>query len=346
MTDAGLWSDVVAAGTAAGLDRIGRTTAEPFLDARAALVERREAGLAADMAFTYRNPDRSTDPRRTLPSANSLVVAALGYRSEPPAPPDRLSMRVARYATDAHYDALRDGLRAIAEVLQQGGFSARVVADDNALVDRAAAHRAGLGWFGKNANLLTPGAGSWFVLGSVITDAVLVENPTEPVADGCGTCTLCMTSCPTDAIVAHGVIDARRCLAWLLQAGGSIPDHYREAIGDRLYGCDDCQEVCPPNRVQHLRYGSPPTGEDPGAWIDLEWVLSADDDSLLQRLGRFYVARRDPNVWRRNALVAAGNAAEPPEARVVALLNTWADGEDEILAEHAHWALERHGLVH
>ena len=124
-----------------------------------------------------------------------------------------------------------------------------MVADDNALVDREAAYRAGLGWYGKNANLLLPGEGSWFVLGSVVTDAPAAP-PSRPrrCADGCGTCTRCLDGCPTGAIVAPGVVDARRCLAWLLQVEGAFPREHRVALGDRLYGCDDCQEVCPPNR--------------------------------------------------------------------------------------------------
>src|SRR5690606_2934259 len=121
------------------------------------------------------------------------------------------------------------GLGAVAAELTAAGWRARVLADDNALVDRAAAARAGIGWFGKNANLLLPGLGSWFVLGSVITDAPVV--PTEvPVADRCGSCTRCLEACPTGAIVAPGVVDARRCLSWLLQADGSFPREHRAAL--------------------------------------------------------------------------------------------------------------------
>ena len=127
------------------------------------------------------------------------------------------------------------------------GWRARVVADDNALVDRAAAERAGLGWFGKNSNILLPGAGSWFLLGSVVTDAPL---PTAaPVGDGCGSCRRCLSACPTGALVGPGVLDARRCLAWLLQATGVFPFEFRVALEGRIYGCDDCQDVCPANRL-------------------------------------------------------------------------------------------------
>src|SRR5690606_28594835 len=142
--------------------------------------------------------------------------------------------RVARYARADHYGELRAALRAVAGELKAAGWRARVLADDNALVDREAAYRAGLGWYGKNANLLLPGRGSWFVLGSVVTDAPLARTA-EPVADGCGACTRCLDGCPTGAIVAPGVVDARRCLAWLLQVEGPFPREHRVVLGDRLY---------------------------------------------------------------------------------------------------------------
>ena len=165
---------------------------------------------------------------------------------------------VARYASDDHYGPLRHALGVIAERLQRDGWQARVIADDNALVDREAARRAGLGWYGKNTNLLLPGLGSWFVLGSVVTDAPL-PPAVELVADGCGACRRCLPACPTGALVAPGVLDARRCLAWLVQAPGVFPLEYRAALGDRLYGCDDCQEVCPENAAA-VRIVLAPTG--------------------------------------------------------------------------------------
>ena len=190
------------------------------------------------------------------------------------------------------------------------GWRCRVVADDNALVDREAAFRAGIGWYGKNANLLLPGRGSWFVLGSVVTDAPLATRG-RPLADGCGACTRCIDGCPTGAIVAPGVVDARRCLAWLLQMEGPFPRDHRVALGDRLYGCDDCQEVCPPNnRADRIE---PATEAAPGAQpvVDLLDLLAASDDDLMARYGRWYVPRREARYLRRNALVVLGNVADP-----------------------------------
>ena len=229
-------------GAAAGLTVIGVAAAEPFLSARADLHERREAGLDGGMQFTYRRPERSTDPASALPGATSLVVGARRYPGKSSASPPGPS---GAWPPTPDPTTTRHSGRPRASRQPAGGgrLAHPVVADDNALVDREAAVRAGLGWYGKNSNVLLPGAGSWFVLGTVITDAPLPSS--SRLSDGCGPCRRCLDGCPTGAIVAPGVVDARRCLAWLVQAPGSIPEDFRPAIGDRMYGCDDCQEVSP-----------------------------------------------------------------------------------------------------
>jgi epoxyqueuosine reductase len=346
-----------AAGIDAGLTAVGFCTADPFDAVRVALEERRAAGVSADMQFTYRNPARSTDPTRSLEGARSIVAAALAYAAlvpEPEREPDRVTGprgRVARYATVDHYAVLRAGLDAVAEVLEADGHRTRVLADDNAQVDRAVAHRAGLGWWGKNANLLVPGHGSWVVLGGVITDAEL--PPAEaPVDDGCGTCRRCLEGCPTGAIVAPGVVDARTCLAWLVQAPGMIPIEHRVAMGDRIYGCDDCQEVCPPSRVA-IRPASS-TGRAPSSpasapvsgqsTVDLVSMVVGVDDELLERYGRWYVPRRDPAALRRNALVALGNVGDPDDPDVQGALRSALAHPNGIVRAHAVWAARRLGL--
>ena len=328
---------VIAAGLAAGLDAVGVAPAELFESTRATLLERRDQGLHGGMAFTYRNPDRSTDPSLTVPGARSLVVGALGYQRAIPEPPDRAVGRVAAYARSDHYARLRDALGPVAEVLRGAGHKAAVVADDNALVDREAAQRAGLGWYGKNSNILLPGQGSWFVLGSVITTAAL--DPSTPVPDQCGSCRRCLDGCPTGAIVAPGVVDARRCLAWLVQDDGDFPLEFREALGDRVYGCDDCQEVCPPNRQ------APPAREvgDDTAWVDLVDLLELDDDELMARHGRWYIPRREPRYVRRNALVALGNSGRGADPDVVETVERYLSDPDPMLVHHASWAARRLG---
>jgi epoxyqueuosine reductase len=213
-------------------------------------------------------------------------------------------------------------------------------ADDNSIVDREVAWRAGIGWFGKNANLLLPQAGSWFVLGCVITDAPLPVAP-EPVADGCGTCHRCIDACPTGAIIEPGVIDGNRCLAWLLQKPGVFPREHRVALGDRLYGCDDCQEVCPPNvRFAASRGELGPPAE---VWVNVTELLEADDKTLLARHGRFYIAGRDPRWLRRNALIVLGNIGDGIDRRTGALLEPHLGHSDPILRAHAVWAAARLG---
>jgi epoxyqueuosine reductase len=325
---------VLDAGRAAGLVAVGVTTAEPFDDVRAILERRKAEGLSADMQFTYRNPARSTTPADALAGARSLVVCA--WPTANIADDDGPNRgRLGRYVWRDYYAELRDALERVAEVLRNDGHKARVVVDDNALVDRAAAYRAGLGWFGKNANVLVPGHGSWVVLGSVLTTASLDANET-PVADGCGGCTRCVDGCPTGAIVAPGVVDARRCLAWLVQSPGDFPLEFRAALGDRIYGCDDCQEVCPPSRVVTRRA---PEGEPTS--VDLVALANATDDEILADHGTWYIAKRDPRYVRRNALVALGNSGDPADELVVRTVRNYVDSDDELLAEHAQWALDR-----
>ena len=295
------WRDVEAIGRANGLDAVGVTSAARFDDVRIVLEERRAAGRAGSMQFTYRNPARSTDPERTLPGARTIIAGATSYHRDAPAAPEGRGpvARVGRYVWADDQERLLAGLAAICAALEADGHRACVVSDQNHLVDRAVAVRAGLGWYGKSANVLLPGHGSWFVLGEVVTDAVLEGAPVPvPVADGCGPCDRCLPACPTGAIVAPGVVDGRRCLSWVLQAPEPIPVELREAVGDRIYGCDECQEVCPPNR-RKVRRAAPdgrgdavPVGDPARAWVPLLDLLAASDEELLARHGRWYVPDR------------------------------------------------------
>jgi epoxyqueuosine reductase len=358
-----LTEDLRSIGLAAGLDLVRVTGAEPFEDTRAVLEERRELGLHGGMNFTYRNPRRSTTPGAAVPGARSLVVGARGYESREDQPVELRprsgspSGRVCRSAVRDEYARLRAGLGEIACRLRDEGYQARVVADDNALVDRAAAHRAGIGWWGKNTLIIVPGLGSWFVLGSVITDAALVADH-GPVDDHCGPCTRCMPACPTGAIVAPGVLDARRCLAWLLEAGGSIPREFRPAVGNRIYGCDECQVVCPPNRAAAMRRqrlegpvappGVPREPADSAATPDLAGIVLGSDQELMDRFGHFYLAGRDPDLLRRNALVALGNTARGDEPDVEPALVRGLGSAKPMVRTHAVWAavrLGRHDLL-
>jgi len=331
---------LVSLGIAAGLHRVGITGADVLHRAREVLTERKSLGLHNEMQFTYRNPIRSTDPTSTMPTARSIIVGARSYATEMPIKPDQISARIARYAWADYYKQLREGLAQIASQLRADGWRAIILADDNSIVDREVAYQAGLGWYGKNANLLIEGAGSYFVLGSVITDAPL-EPSTKTVEDGCGSCRRCIDNCPTQAIVAPGVVDARKCLAWLLQKPGVFDSAYRIALGDRLYGCDDCQEVCPPT-VRHAI-----VEEQNGktqAWASVMSVLNLDDKTLLENFKAWYISDRDPKWLRRNALIILGNVANASDQDTQNILKRYLVDRDPILRAHAVWAAGRLGL--
>ena len=337
-------------GRNSGLHQVGVASAEVLHRARQALNERKSQGLHNQMQFTYRNPNRSTDPTAALPSAKSVIVGALSYSTQMPEQPEKLSARVARYVWSDYYAQLRDSLRQIAKQLESDGFRAVVLADDNSIVDREVAYQAGLGWFGKNSNLLIAGAGSYFVLGCVVTNASLVVAE-KPVEDGCGSCRRCLDNCPTQAIIAPGVIDANKCLAWLLQKPGVFDRDFRVALGDRLYGCDDCQEVCPPTVRFEKRtsvIADEPVKHDDraNAWVSVQKILLADDESLLKEFGAWYIANRDPKWLRRNALVILGNIGDADDKLVVELLQKYCNHGDAILRSHAVWAAARLGLNH
>ena len=350
-TDPGYLESLLQFARELGLDRVGVTDASPLSRARVAIDDRKARGLSDTMGFTYRNPSRSTDPNISVEGARSIIVAARSYHSEQPEHPGGMVARVARYAQDDHYTPLREALQKIALRLRADGYRAVVFVDENNVVDREVAYRAGLGWFGKNANILLPGAGSFFSLGSIVTTAVLAPAA-QPAPDGCGTCRACFDECPTQAIVADGVIDARRCLAWLVQKSGIFPREFRVALGDRLYGCDDCQTSCPPTVRLHSRHHAriaPVAG--PGAFVDVIELLNSSNESLLEKFGSWYLAERDPRWLRRNALIILGNIAPVNNSAVnnsvmspvEQVLRRYLGDIDPMLRLHALWAAVRLG---
>lgn len=331
--------ELLSLGIDAGLHRIGCADASPLIEARNAIERRIDGGLQDEMQFTFRNPKRSTTPNDALDGARSIIVAGLSYAAPDVEPPFAVSGRVARYSWVEYYEPLRRALTVVRDRLRSDGHRALVFADDNSIVDRAVAHRAGIGWFGKNANILVPGAGSFFVLGSVVTTAELATS--SIVEDGCGACRRCLDGCPTQAIIEPGVVDARRCLAWLLQKPGVFDRRFRAALGDRMYGCDDCQEVCPPTTRRQLRV-TPPEGARP--WVDVEALLEMTDEELLDSVDWWYVAQRNPDWVRRNALIVLGNVGELGSPRVGDIVATYLEHPDPMLRAHAVWAAARLGL--
>jgi epoxyqueuosine reductase len=330
---------LLALGSANGIDRLGVAPATTMQRARETLHARKAVGLHDTMQFTYRNPDRSSNPQVSVPNAQAMIVGACSYATDAPPEPQQLSARVARYAWSNYYEALRAGLGVISEALRGDGWNAQVFVDHNALVDRESAYLAGLGWYGKNANLLISGAGSFFVLGSVITDAPLVVNE-RPVDDGCGACKRCLDSCPTNAIVEPGVIDAAKCLAWLVQKPGVFKREYRVALADRVYGCDSCQDVCPPT----IRLGITTKPSVVRAWVPILRMLEMDDAQLLESVGQWYIADRNPMWVRRNLLVVLGNIGSANDEGVRNAIQKFCTHTEPMLRAHAMWSAARLGL--
>ena len=277
--------ELVAAGRAAGLDAVGVTAAAPFATTRRHLADRKAAGLHGGMQFTYRNPTRSTDPtprpaRRPRPRRRA---PALPPRA-PATPPatGRPARSAAWPATPGTTTTGRCGRRsrAVARAAQGRRLAGpgRWPTTTPSSTGRPPTGPASAGT-ARTPTCCCPGEGSWFVLGSVRHRRAARRPAAAPVADGCGTCTRCLDGCPTGAIVAPGVVDARRCLAWLLQATGPFPREHRVALGDRIYGCDDCQEVCPPNRRAERPVGrrrAPRPARATRPWVDVLDLLGAD----------------------------------------------------------------------
>jgi epoxyqueuosine reductase len=313
-----------------GIDAIGSAAAAPYTETEARIRERGARGLFADMRFTMSQPEVSCHPESLLPGARSVVAAALCYYAPGPAPAAGEG-RLPRYAWHDAYAELREKLDALGRRL---GGSYRVLVDANQHVDREGAARAGVGFYGKNTMLITRRHGSWVVLGTLVTD-VEVE-PSAPLEADCGDCRLCIDACPTGALDDPGTLDANRCLSYWTQSPSAIPEPYREPLGGMVYGCDICQDVCPWNRgIEKRRSGENVRGEPTVSLAD--W-LREDATALAERYDRLYVPRNDGRYLRRNALVALGNVGSGEDA---ALAEPYAAGDDELLREHARWALAR-----
>lgn len=321
----------------AGVAIAGVAPAAALTRAREQIHDRIDRGMTNGMRFTFFRPEKSTEPHRLVEGARSIVVAGVSYAHGEPTTPGGAAARIARYAWVDHTGHLKAALGQVAQRLRRDGHRATVFADDNAVVDREVAWLAGLGWFGKNANLITPGAGSMHVLGCIVTTADLPRS--IPVDDGCGTCVRCVPACPTDAIVSPGVIDARRCLSWLLQKPGVFAHEFRSALGDRIYGCDDCQTACPFNRR-----ATAVAPVDAVTHLDAVEALAADDSWLDAVTDRWWVHERDLTWVRRNLLIVLGNTGDPRDPEVVSTVVRHLGHEREELRAHAVWAAARLGL--
>ena len=322
-------------GAELGLAAVGAAPVGPYEETERLIRERKARGLFDTMGFTTTRPEVSCHPEALLQGARAVVAAALSYYAPGPEPEPGEGC-LPRYAWSDRYVELRAKLEALGERL---GGSWRVLVDDNAHVDREAAVRAGIGFYGKSTMLIAPGLGTWIVLGALVTTVEI--EPGEPVRPGCGSCTLCIDACPTGALDDPGTLDAALCLSWLTQRRAPIPAEHRAALGDVVYGCDICQDVCPWNRGPERRRAGEalPAGAEPVVSL-VEW-LRADPAELRARYPRLYVQRNDPGVLRRNAAVALGNSGGPQHLSLLDAIAAGTGDADGPVAEHAAWAAAR-----
>jgi epoxyqueuosine reductase len=349
-----------------GFDLVRVTSAQEFTQDRAVTLERLRAGLMDGLPwFNEARVQRGTDPSALLTGARSIICLGLSYfqhTGDGPKDPRPLG-RVALYAWGRDYHKVMkkmmrnyvQGLR-----LRLGSeFMARWYVDDGPMLDRAAANRAGLGWFGKNTNLLTSSHGSWVFLGQVVTDLELEPDP--PLKKTCGGCVRCIDACPTGAIVAPYTIDNTRCISYLtIENRGEIPLELRSQMGDWVFGCDICQDVCPVNRRtgpssspwwQRDQVSSDPNwqtgqqtlpGKETPAALDLIELLEMSEEEFRRRFQGTAILRAKRVGLQRNACVALGNlgAAEA----VPVLCRVLVHGEP-LVRGHAAWALGRIGSI-
>ncbi len=306
-----------------------------------------EQGRHGAMDYMQRHGRRRARPRELIPGTLRVIAARMDYlppqaRDADEVLGDAERAYVSRYALGRDYHkVLRRRLAQLAEKIRahSASRSHRVFVDSGPILEKAFARDAGLGWIGKHTNLLHRNAGSWFFLGEILTDLPLPLD--QPATNHCGTCRACIDVCPTGAIVAPYELDATRCISYLtIELRTAIPTQFRKALGNRIYGCDDCQLVCPWNKFARFAAEhdfTPRHGLDDAklvelfAWSEAEF-LARTEGSAIRRIGY--------ECWLRNIAVALGNA--PTSAEVVRALAARRDDPSALVREHVEWALEQH----
>lgn len=336
----GLTTELKKKARALGFDAVGIASAANLELAESAIRERVESGKLKGYGFARRPAEHFTRPSSVLPGARSIVAAALSYftHDEPDEEAAGPRGRVARFARGRDYhDVLNERLRELGDWLlrEVGGGNYRICVDTGPMIDRAAAREAGIGSYGKNAAIITREAGSWVVLGEIVTDLEL--PPDEPASlEECGDCSICLHACPSGAIVSPFVIDQTRCISHLTQMRGYIPTELRPLVGDRIYGCDVCQEVCPKNCG--AKPGSFPKGGGLAARPELIPLLNISQEEFDRSLGPTAIGWIGRTRFRRNVAVALGNIADP--SAVIELTTALSD-PDPVVRCHVAWALGR-----
>lgn len=306
-------------------------------------------GFHGEMSYMADHGDKRYTPESLVPGTTRVISVRMDYLPSPDRPRDTLAdpqkAYISRYTLGRDYHKLmRKRLATLAKQIDDAvsGYDYRAFVDSAPVLERGLAQRAGLGWIGKNTMLLTRKAGSFFFLGEIFTSAPLpLSEPYDN--DHCGRCTACLDLCPTNAFAGPRVLDARRCISYLtIELKGSIPEELRPLMGNRVFGCDDCQLVCPWNRF------SKPSAEadfQPRHGLDnseLAELFLWSEDTFLKRTEGSAIRRTGYEGWLRNLAVGLGNA--PSTIPVIEALKQRADFPSEMVREHVHWALARHGL--
>ncbi|MEZ5592025.1 MAG: tRNA epoxyqueuosine(34) reductase QueG [Gammaproteobacteria bacterium] len=302
------------------------------------------AGFQGEMAYMARHGSKRSRPAELIPGTIRVLSARMDY--QPPAAAEAWAVLdnpqlgfISRYALGRDYHkVLRGRLQQLARRIESaiGPFGYRVFSDSAPVLEKALAQQAGLGWIGKHSNLINSKAGSWFFLGEVYTDLPLPVD--APAGFHCGSCSACLTACPTQAIVAPFQVDARRCISYhTIELHGPIPLQFRRAMGNRIYGCDDCQLVCPWNK-----FARPTTEADfhPRHALDAPALLTLwhwTETEFLQRMEGSPIRRIGYQRWLRNIAVALGNA--PYTEAIVTALEHKRAAVSELVQEHIDWAL-------
>lgn len=308
------------------------------------------AGYQGEMAWMASHGSKRTQPEELVPGTQRVISVRMDYLPADSAMTKRLanadSAYISRYALGRDYHKLiRRRLQQLADRIQAliGPFGYRAFVDSAPVMERALASRAGLGWIGKNTMLINRKAGSYFFLGELFTDLPLpIDQPQQ--SEHCGKCTACLERCPTDAFVGPHLLDARRCISYLtIELKGAIPNDLRSAMGNRIFGCDDCQLVCPWNRF------AKPTAEPDFSprhqldQADLVELFSWDEATFLQRTEGSPIRRIGYERWLRNLAVGLGNATT--SIPVIEALKQRRTHPSELVREHVSWALEQHGAA-
>jgi epoxyqueuosine reductase len=329
-----------------GFQRCGISGIELAQD-EAHLLDWLAQGLHGSMDWMARHGELRARPNDLLPGTVRVISVGLDYgrRDDEDAwitLADGERAYVARYALGRDYHKLmRQRLQRLAERLAEvvGPFGHRVFVDSAPVLERALARNAGLGWIGKHTCLIDKDGGSWFFLGEIYVDLPLPVD--TPATAHCGTCTRCIDICPTQAIIAPHRLDARRCIAYLtIEHEGAIPIELRPAIGNRIFGCDDCQLVCPWNKFAQRTDEPDFRARNDLDRASLSQLFAWDEAEFLQRTEGSAIRRSGHERWLRNIAVALGNAPATPE--VIAALRTRSEHASEVVREHVAWALARH----